>query len=381
MILLFKKFEDHNKDMEENNFETQQNRKLLYIIISMLFVLTLFVFKFYHDQKKENNALKIKVLTLGKDRRSPTPWQRLLNTPSNAPILTSNAISDKVTTRAASTTNSANSILDQSIENLDIQELALLLNSRMKDVKKLNLQALQKNIQIADEIISKDPESYSAYKAKLICLLIEEGKLNIPVDEQDINLLLETMANFDLSSDAVVKKEAGLISNTNNEMVQSIDELNIITEKKNQIELQMETLPPGSEELQNLIAQRATLITQEEDATNKITELQKILDSNNFPPEQYLNEDIVQIPFLRMMAKEDFNNVIDNANSFIEQFPNSIDGYYYLIKALEATGRHDEAVNFIQDSRLSPIGQAALQERLQNSKNVDFKHYWEKLNF
>lgn len=367
--------------MDEMNFETQQNRKLLYIIITMLFVLSLFVFKFYHDQKKENKALKIKVLTLNNTKRSPTPWQRLLTTPSNAPILTSKSLSDQVSTSAASTTTPANAVVDQPIENLDIQELALLLNSRMKEVKNLNYQGLQKNIKIAEEIISKDPESYSAYKAKLICLLTEEGKLKVPIEENEVNSILETMAGFDLSSDAVTRKEAGLISNTNNEITQSINELNSISEKRTQIERQMETTPPDSGDLQLLSTQRTNLLAQEEEANDKITELQNNLAANTFPEEQYLNEDIVQIPFLRMMAKEDYDGVIDNATSFIEQFPNSTEGYYFLIKGLEAAGRQNEVINVIQDSRLSPVAQEALQERLKNSSGADFKKYWENLKF
>ncbi|RPJ68893.1 MAG: hypothetical protein EHM20_17015 [Alphaproteobacteria bacterium] len=112
----------------------------------------------------------------------------------------------------------------------------------------------------------------------------------------------------------------------------------------------------------------------------KIVDLNSQLDSG-FTEDQYLNEDIVQIPFLRLMAKDDFDGVIDNAENFIEQFPNAPDGYYFLIKAYELTGRHDDALRVREDPRLSNETLSIVQKRLKDFPNLDPKKYWKNLNF
>lgn len=368
--------------MNEMGQETQQNRKLLYVIIAILFVLSAFFFKFAREQKRENNALKIKLITLNKTR-TITPWERLISRPQISPSAPSEkVIQDIVTTRASSTTTTPPTAVQSvgPIENLSTQELATSLGKRMSEVKSQDLLNIQKNIEIANEIISREPDSYSAYKAKLISLLTMEGKLNQEIDDSELNSILETMASFDLTNDSVTRKEAALISNTTKELISLEEQLQQVSSERLAIEEQLELVDPNSPEIRALEIARENLLNQEEVAANRIVELNNNLEAG-FPEEQYLNEDIVQIPFLRMMAKNDYEGVIDNAESFIEQFPTSPDGYYFLIKAFEATGRNEDALRVIQNSRLPTDAQNNLQRRLQNSALLEPQKYWERLRF
>lgn len=363
--------------MNDISQETRQNRKLLYIIITVLVVLSGFFFKFSQVQKRENEALQIKLITLNKTRNI-TPWQRLVTRPQIAPV-----IQDTVTSRASSTispTPPSPLQSEQPIQNFSTQELASMLTQRMAEVKSQDLANIEKNIEIADEIISREPDSYSAYKAKLISLLIKEGKLNQEVEDNEVNTILETMASFDLTNDSVIRKEAALISNTNKEISSLTDTFNQFSADRLAVEEQMELLDPNSPEIRALEIERQNLLTKEEETANKIAELDNQL-STGFPENQYLNEDVVQIPFLRMMAKNDYEGVIDNAATFIEQFPESPDGYYFLIKAFEATGRTEDALRVIQESGLSPEAQNTLQQRLQSTSLLAPQKYWETLRF
>lgn len=367
--------------MNDTINETRQNRYLLYLIFAVLVLLSVFFLKFYQQQKKENSALRIKILTLSKSR-TVTPWQRLITKPQIAPtVIDSTNVQDKVSTSAASTIAiPALSGDEPPIENLTTEALATSLTARMNNVKSQSFSDLEKNIQMADEIISREPDSYLAYKAKLISLLIEEGKLNRSIDDNVINGILETMASFNLTPESVTQKEAALLSSTNEEIDQLAGMLDQVSGERQSVELEMELQDENSANKTALEIQRYNLLSKEEELTDKLNELSTNVNIG-FPPDQYLNEEVVQIPFLRMMAKNDFEGVIDNASTFVQQFPESPEGYFFLIKAYQALGREDEALRTLEDSSLSTEARNALDMRLKNSSGQDPKLYWQRLSF
>lgn len=376
--------------MNEAEQEFQKNRKLIYAIMIFAVLTAALTFKFYRDQKKENQALKIKILTLNKTR-SITPWEGLISRSQISPTSNPSEIQkDEVSTKLSSTitspitpTSSAKAITlsdDRPIQNLSTTELANALDLRMIEMKSLDQQGLEKNIEIADEIISREPDSYSAYKAKLVSLLVLEGKFNQEIEDNEVFEILETMASFDLSGDIATQREAILIRNATDELSKLESAINDIATKRQALEAEMELLEPNTPENRAAEIERLNFLRSEEETASKIVELNAELESG-FTEDQYLNEDIVQIPFLRLLAKEDYEEVIDNAQSFIEQFPNSPEGYYFLIKAYELTGRNDDALRVNEDPRLSTATLNIVRQRLKDFPNFDPKKYWEKLNF
>lgn len=368
------------------DLELKQNRKLLYAIGLVLILISVLLLQFYQDQKRENSALRIKMVSLH-NTRPVTPWQRLLSKPQIAPNLKPDEmITDQLSIKAAATKTSDQKKMltpqeeDRPIQNLSTQELALDLNLRMVEVKSMDLAALEKNIEIADEIIAREPDTYLAYKAKLISMLIEEAKLNHDIDETIVNQTLETMASFDLNSETATKREAVLIADTDNQISTLTNQLIQASVERANIELEMELQDPNSAEMRALEIERINLIKTEEEKAQKISELDSLLESG-FPEDNYLNEEVIQIPFFRMMAKNNYDGVIDNAVTFIEQFPDSPEGYFFLIKGYEATGRKEDALRVLEESGLSAQNQEKLREQLRRFTSFDPKTYWEKLNF
>ncbi|MGZ3790020.1 MAG: hypothetical protein ACXVLQ_15900 [Bacteriovorax sp.] len=341
------------------------------------------LFSLYVHKKKENHALKIKVLLLNKEKRRPKPWARLLPlNPSSGTSLTSKKnenIQDVVSTAAAAPKKEMPT--EENAPTLSTEELALELNTRMGKIQTFDLPEMEKTIAIADEIISREPESYSAYKAKLITILTEEGKLGVEVDDSEINDLLENMASFDVNSEASARKEAALISSTNNEIDIIADRLDQLTNERLEVEAMLDATEADDPNFSALVARRQDLLFKEEDASARLSALQLAISDRTLPQEEYFNQDIVQIPFLRMMAKGDFNGVLENAETFIQQFPNSPIGYFYLIRSLEELGRKEEALDAISRSRLSGAAQSLLIEKLNLARPEDPTKYWEKLNF
>jgi hypothetical protein len=358
-----------------------ENRKYYFFLIFALAVITAFTLKFYIAQKKQNHSLRLKMALLSKERRKPKPWGRLL---APAPVTTAqlrNAkgqVNDSVTSSAAAPQRMENT---GDIKNSNSEALANELNIRMKKLKTMDAQQLQKTVDIADEIISREPDSYSAFKAKLIALLTMESKLNIPVDDNTVEGLLDEMARFDVSSDAVMRKEAALISTTENNLNTENEKLNDLTNQRVALENEMTEMSTDEPNYKILEARRTALAALEENQIAKLAVIQESAGGASLPEEAIINEDIVQIPFMRMMAKNDLSGLIANAETFIQQFPESPIGYFYAVRGLEMEGREDEALDVIAKSRLGNADQGLLLERLNQARSEDPKKYWERLNF
>lgn len=351
------------------------NRNILYLIILFILVVSGFGLKYYSTQKKENSALRIKIITLNKTKKTPLPWSRLTQqsietinkktlTPTPAPTLIPVA---KLVNEIP--------IIEQSTE-----QLSKSLTENMQNLKSLDLATVDKNIEIADEIISREPASYSAYKAKLISLLVKESKFDQSIDDYEINKVLDNMAGFEVANDNTARREAALIASTNNQLMALENTLDDISILRDEISTQSSAIDRSSPEYEALQNQNQQLINREVVSALNLESLQNNINNGALEP-VYLNEDVVEIPFLRLIAKNDYDSVIENADSFIEQFPNSPTGYFYLVKALGFQGRADDAIRVIEETKLSPEAQSDLMDRLDATSGDDPKSYWEKLRF
>ncbi|MBC7713503.1 MAG: hypothetical protein H7177_09195 [Rhizobacter sp.] len=356
----------------------ETNKKLLIIIAVLLVFILTFLFKFYNNQKKENRALRLKLLSMSETKRTPKSWAQLMAV--KAPVTTT-ANAQAAAQQPAAETNSNNPASTQATQNIDAQdtqELAVRLNGQMKKVKTLDEANIDNNIAIADEIISREPDSYGAYKAKLISLLTKEGKFNEPADDTEVEGLLENMAQFNLSTDNMARREAALISNTNGEIQNVESQLDALARQRETLESQLSTFDANSPQLADANAQLQQIEEQEAQLTSNIDTLEDNLAQNTA---QISSEDVVEIPFMRMMAKNDYESVLDNAQSFINQFPNSPTGYFYMIRALDQMGQKDQSLNLIKNSQLPLDTQQALLQRLDTQAAEDPKNYWQKLSF
>ncbi len=338
-----------------------------------MIILSGFLLKFYLDQKNENSALRIKLITMSVNKRTPTTWRQL----TTKTAVKSKSEAAPLTTTAPANTSPQPKIL---IADMPLEALVSELNSKMKEVRSLDAVTLDRNVLLADEIISREPASYSAYKAKLISLLVKEGKHKAEIEDTDVDSLLETMAGFDVTTDSVTRKEAALLTNANNQLSTLQEDLMEISNERIQIDEQLQLLAPESEERAVLEEQRAEFMAREANAGAQLEQFESTTQTS-LEDDSYLNEDVVEIPFMRLLAKNEFDSVIDNAESFIEQFPTSVSGYYYLIKGMEFQGRNEDVAAVIASSQLSPDALQTLQSRLDQTKGSNPKNYWERLSF
>lgn len=349
----------------------------MFVIVVLLSVILVLLTRFYFNQKKENSALRLKILSMSETKRTPKSWAQLTTRLRPSP-LTVPAVTVASTARTNSETTAENINVDQSLDNLDTTDLALKLDGQMRRPKKFDLKTIENNIAIADEIISREPDSYGAYKAKLISMLVKEGKFNQAIDESEVESLLESMAQFNISSDKIARRESALIGNTNGEIQNVEVQLEGLARERETIESQISSYDTNSPEFAQLNNQIQEIETREAQLLENIDNLENSLASNT---DQLINEDVIEIPFMRMMAKNDYDSVIENAESFIEQFPSSPSGYFYMIRALEMQGRKEEALSVIQNSELSQSLQDRLFQRLDEDENQNPQTYWQNLSF
>ena len=336
---------------------------------------------FYSIQKKENHAIRLKMLSLGEIKKTPLPWSRLTNESIER---INKAAQNKIKTKAVvpneknnpiSEINPEIQIIEQSTEQLTNE-----LTKNMIDAKSLDLPILEKNIEMADEIISRDPNSYFAYKAKLISMIIKEGKFEQAIDESDLNDVLDNMAVFEISSDSAIRRETAFNNAIANQVTDLENKLDNILILEDEVSNQSAALEKSSPEYQELQLQSDQLAEKENLATENLEIFQNNINAQSLSP-VYQNEEITEIPFSRLLAKGDYDSVIENAQSFIERFPNSLSGYYFLLKALELQGRADDATRVIDESDLSLEAKNAILDRLDASRGEDPNKFWEKLRF
>jgi hypothetical protein len=211
-------------------------------------------------------------------------------------------------------------------------------------------------------------------------LLVKENKFNQVFEDYEFNNILEKMALFDIGNDLRARREASLIAISNKQVMVLQDELEDISFQRDEISTRSSGLDKASleyEEVQNKIEQ---LFAREQLVLENLENFQNNNDNENVT-QVFHNEDIVEIPFLRLMAKNDYETVLENAQSFIAEFPSSPIGYYYFIKALIFQGRMDDVARVIEESGLSPVDLSTLLDRVEMSSHNDPKRYWEDLKF
>jgi hypothetical protein len=340
-------------------------KKNLILFFSLLLISSTALYLFqYENSKRDKFALNIKRRLNSNNKRKALSWSSLKKTiPKNNTIL--NSLNPK---KETSENNSKTKGFEyfSNLQEKDTSELIQFIESTLKPRTRQNSSDLEKGIKVIDELISRNPNVYSSYKAKLILLLKKESNQGADYQDEVIEDLLETISGFDVKSDYALRKEAFLIAKTNNSLNRLDNEIDLLEN-----ELIRSTDQAESDQLSLLITTK--LIEMEEEESS--------LENRLLVEEDYLNEDLVEIPLHRALVKKDYENVIETANAIIENFPDSISGYFFLVKALELSGETELATSVIEQCLLNLEDLRELQLRLMRSKNIDPRDYWKQLRF
>lgn len=250
--------------------------------------------------------------------------------------------------------------------NKDIPSKIKKVESILKSPTKYSTDELTESLDTADELISMDPNVFSSYKAKLILLLVDEGKKGKRIWTEEIEDLLLTMASFDVASNESLRDEAILIASANLKLGELAEDLDLLEE----------SWQGAIDDREELMYELSIL-----DKLDEIDFLEEEVEDKILKSQSYVSEDLIELPLLRNLAFEDYDSVIDNSLALLRIYPDSVSGYFYLIRALELEGRHEEAYEFLEDVDFSPEEMLQLEKRLLNSRNESPKNYWRNLRF
>ncbi|GEM_PF-2908236 len=341
------------------------NKKNITLFLSLLITSTAALYLFqYERNKKQKLVLSIKRNLISNNKRKSLSWRSF-----KKPKIKEKTTLTKLQTQKKGLEDRNKERDNNDFTNLqekETSELTQFIESTLKPRLHLDISDIDKGIKVIDELISRNPNVYSSYKAKLLLLLRKENTQGGEFHDESIDELLETMSSFDIRSEYALRKESFLIAKTNN----SLNRLD------NQIEmLERELIRSIDQEERDLL--RGLIATK----LNKMEEEENRLENRLLIQEDYLNEDLVEIPLYRALVKRDYQNVIEVSNALIQNFPNTISGYFFLVKALELSGQKEESAIIIEQSLLDVEDLRELHLRLLRSKDINPEDFWKQLRF
>ncbi len=204
-----------------------------------------------------------------------------------------------------------------SIDSMDVAQISNELIYQMSQVGELSEQGLEKNIEFANSLISEEPENYSAYKSKMISLLLLEVKFQKVVELETYEDLMDEMLSF-----------SGI--NPEDDIRAQIQE-----------ELGRENL--SSDELVDL------------------------------------DHELLHIPFLRLSALKDYDNMAEISLEYIAEFPDSYLGYLYLAESYWKSGDEPEAMAILSEKMDLEVDENLIQKFLESSEEDSISRI-ERLN-
>jgi len=190
---------------------------------------------------------------------------------------------------------------------------------------KTDLIDVDKALDSALRILENDPYNYEALKLKLKMLLIKEQKFKQIVDDEDINSILEQLAQIDSQTDIVSRREAAILSVHSRDREALVTKAQMIAEELWFLENENNQADQGA------IESRVYEIEKINQQINSL-DLQHEADlrNNELQPQEIL----IEIPLYRMISKNQLSEVIDDSLELIDRYPHFLSGYYFLIRAL-----------------------------------------------
>ena len=183
------------------------------------------------------------------------------------------------------------------------------------ELENISTEQIDKIMELADEVLMREPDAYFAHKNKLMLMLIKESKDTDSIDFYEVEKQFEEVASFDLDSDQNLLQESFFLARQNN------------------------------------------------------GEDMKVL----------ADTDLVELYWQRAIGQNDLNFIIEDSQDLIMQFPQVLLGYKYLAFALEKNGQSEAATEFIENLDLAPERLIQLENELNILKRTNFENYWKHL--
>jgi tetratricopeptide (TPR) repeat protein len=352
-----------------------KDKKFELTVIFLLCLTTIILFGLYLKKDSENIVLKLKLKDQQQKTKRPISWQKVKSSSESTQVEQSEEGEIESNETLATQKEKPSSVKDMTTIPLmkEVEE-------KIQNKESLNLPMTNRGIELAEELIFREPYIYAAYKAKVIFLMVKEFKLLTSIDEANFEATLEQMSEFDLVSDSTLRDEALLIAKTDSELEELEANIDSMGEAKEQLEEYLAR--SESEAEKTLLEQRIVEIDEKLEETElEIEEISFALENDLADMEALGNQDLIELPFKRNLAREDFDQVVEDAEGLLEEFPHFEMAYAYLIRALELSAREEEAFMILAESSLSESQKTKVKRYLRNISDQNPKEFWKQLRF
>jgi hypothetical protein len=265
--------------------------------------------------------------------------------------------------------------------DLDSSVIGNILTRNSLMIRDAGIEQLNQNIIMSEEMIRREPELYGAYKVKLVSMLMKEAKFREAIDETEFETLVSEMSSF-VDPDPTIQMRGATLTNELNARLDQLEPqqstIKNRVEQLNQTLFELQSASKDDVDALNMNEQYLmlsdeleALSTEDERLSAVIAETEDRLEQGEMSFEVGKDPDLVMAPFLRIMIQGDYVQLTNAANDYIDAYPNSPYGYYFLAKALWITGQEEDALHALKSAYVNDSTFEILLKDFKTSANSD----------
>lgn len=341
-------------------------QQIILLASTIIFGLSAYFMAVTTELKEQNLVLRAKMKSL-KPKRKAVSWRKFTDNAKeeekNKEEIKSERISRLRTQKKESATPQ---VAGKNYADMATSKLKSLFRINILKYLELTEKELKESILMANELILRNPNVYGTYKGKLIFLLTLEGKFNASDVDYEISDTILELSDFDVGLEKAMQKERKLKQQKETFIKVKEFELSILLERKRTMESEY-----------NQIVLEELAIQKEEE----IFQLEDEIEAGLLTDADYLDDEVIEIPFMRMLSKGHYDAALEEASLFLEEFPDSLSGHYFFIKTLQLQGRDSDVTDYLNSLELSDDNIITLAQRVQKNSDNTYKYFWKALRF
>lgn len=253
---------------------------------------------------------------------------------------------------------------------ISLPSLVDRIGSSLTDAEQLSEPKLDALIAMSEEATSRDPDFYEAYKARLAGLLLKEVRFGAEVPAETYSDIIDELNTFRLAEDSPTPEELQMArANAEEQLAELSDSLSVIAEQREAIRADIDELATGAassqDELVALLAEDRLLEADQETLRQDYRSAQEELRRMLLTEREAVDSDLVRLPFVRLLAKGELEELEEESSAYIEEYPASPLGYFFKAQAEWRAGNRDAAAATINQAIASGAGDESLRALLE----------------
>jgi hypothetical protein len=264
--------------------------------------------------------------------------------------------------------------------SIGLASLVDRIGSGLKNAEQLSEPTLDALIAMSDEATSRDPDFYEAYKARLAGLLLKEVRFGAEIPAETYSDIIDELNTFRLAEDTPAAEEMSTArASAKQQLAELDDELSAIATQRDAIRAEIDQLTTGAassqDELVAILAEDRLLEADQQALWQDYRSAQEDLRRMLLTEREAVDSDLVRLPFVRLLAKGELEDLQEESSAYIAEYPTSPLGYFFKAQAEWRAGDRDEAAATITQAIASGAGDEGLRELVEREAGRSSDEY------